>query len=115
MVYTKLLTFHLCWQDIQSLHQTGASDFSSDSTVAHLCHLYQNDIEQVAMASSQSRINQSTFIGQENGLVRVNSFDWVSFLKPHFKKVVGIKSHHHFEFSIFGTKARICHNARICR
>jgi len=29
----------------------------------------------------------------------VATYDWVNYLKPHFKKVVGIKSHHHFEFS----------------
>jgi len=49
--------------------------------------------------SSQSGINGSTLVGNEHGDVMVATYDWVNFLMPHFKKVVGIKSHHHFEFS----------------
>ena len=47
---------------------------------------------------SQHLPNRSTLVGKENGVVMVPTYDWVTFLKPHFKKVVGIKSHHHFDF-----------------
>jgi len=51
------------------------------------------------LASTLSGINTSTQVGIENGDVTVPCYDWVTFLKPHFKKVAGIKANHHFHFS----------------
>jgi len=48
----------------------------------------------------QSGINCSALVGNENGDVMVPTYDAVNFLKPHFKKVEGIKSHHHFDFCV---------------
>jgi len=39
----------------------------------------------------QSGINCSALVGNENGDVMVPTYDAVNFLKPHFKKVEGIK------------------------
>ena len=48
----------------------------------------------------QSGINCSALVGNENGDVMVPTYDAVNFLKPHFKKVEGIKSHHYFDFCV---------------
>lgn len=57
------------------------------------------DIEEVVAASSLTCLNKSTFVGNENDDVFVPMYDWVNFLKPHFRKVPAIKSNHHFMFS----------------
>ena len=55
------------------------------------------DIVQVVEMSAN--VNKAKLVGAENGAVFVNTYDWLSFFAPRFKKVPNIKSYHHFLFS----------------
>jgi hypothetical protein len=57
------------------------------------------DIEAVALASSQTGVNKTTLVGNEQGDVFVPMYDWVSHLKPYYKKVPGVTANHHFKIS----------------
>ena len=106
--------WYLCWRMANHLHQTasisfmlaGHTKFAPDWCFGLFKRQYRrtfvsslHDIEQVVNASSLSSINKSAFVGNENGDVHIPTYDWINFLKPHFKKVTGIKSNHHFMFS----------------
>lgn len=107
--------WYLCWRMARHLHQSasisfmlaGHTKFAPDWCFGLLKRTYRrtfvsslHDIEQVVAASSLSGINKSVLVGNERGDVFVPMYDWVSYFKPHFRKVPGIKSNHHFFFSI---------------
>ena len=48
------------------------------------------DIVQVVEMSAN--VNKAKLVGAENGAVFVNTYDWLSFFAPRFKKVPNIKS-----------------------
>jgi hypothetical protein len=57
------------------------------------------DIADVVEASTnESGINKAHVVGSE-GVSDVPMYDWVSYLNPFFKKVVGISKCHHFRLS----------------
>ena len=56
------------------------------------------DIVKVVTDSSTAGVNVPCLVGQEDGTVLVPMHDWATFLSSFFKKVQGIKSHHHFYF-----------------
>ncbi|XP_033114167.1 uncharacterized protein LOC117114589 [Anneissia japonica] len=58
-----------------------------------------DDIVKTVCNSTQEGINKACLVGSESGEQYVHYYDWESFLKPHFKRLVGIKSFHHFTFS----------------
>ena len=57
----------------------------------------------VVTNSSTAGINVPCLVGQENGMVLVPMHDWATFLACYFKKVLGIKSRHHFYFETGAT------------
>ena len=53
----------------------------------------------VDVVNTPADVNVAQLVGTQDGEVVVPTYDWVSFLGKHFRKVPQIKSHHHFEFS----------------
>ena len=53
--------------------------------------------DMVDVVNTSADVNVAQLVGTQDG--EVPTYDWVSFLGKHFRKVPQIKSHHHFEFS----------------
>ena len=49
--------------------------------------------------STVTGVNVTQLCGFHNDSVTVPTYDWVSFLDPYFKKLLGVKGYHHFRFS----------------
>ena len=59
-----------------------------------------SSIEKIASVVDYSATcNTSQIECDENGRINVPSFDWVSFLSPHFKRLVNIKKISSLSFS----------------
>ena len=108
------MMWYLCWRVVNGLHKsasisfmlTGHTKFAPDWCFGLFKRMYKRtfvsslaDIEQVVTKSTESGINKACLTGSENGDVHIPIYDWVNFLKPYFRKLNGIKSHHHFYFS----------------
>ena len=53
-----------------------------------------DDIQRVVTSSSV--VNSAQLVGNETGEVTVPTYDWARFFTPVYRKVVGVKRHHHF-------------------
>ena len=56
-----------------------------------------NDI--VDTVNNSAVCNVAQLVADSNGQVIVPTYDWKSFLEPHFRKLQSIKKYHHFRFS----------------
>ena len=43
-------------------------------------------------------INTSQLVGTPSGEVTVPTYDWTSYFATLYKKIIGIKKYHHFNF-----------------
>ena len=50
------------------------------------------------VVDSSACVNVPQLVGTQEGEVLVQSFDWAGMFAPHFRKLQGIKSYHHFHF-----------------
>lgn len=106
------MIWYLMWRVLTGRHKhitlsfllTGHTKFSCDWCFGLVKRLFRktkvdciSDIAHVVEQSSHVNVAQSC--GTESGEVIVPTFDWMSFLSTHFKKVVGIKRNHHFHFT----------------
>ena len=53
----------------------------------------------VSVVDNSALCISSQVVCDENGSVTVKSFDWSTYLAPHFKQISNIKKYHHFRFS----------------
>ena len=65
--------------------------------VTHISSIYE--FAQLVDNSSSVGINKAQLVATHNGRVIVPVYDWASFLGGYFKKILNIKSFHHFRFS----------------
>ena len=65
--------------------------------VTHISSIYE--FAQLVDNSSSVGINKAQLVATHNGRVIVPVYDWASFLGRYFKKILNIKSFHHFRFS----------------
>ena len=83
---------------------TGHTKFSPDWCFGLFKRLYRRTyvgcITDIAEVVEKSAVcNTAKIISAENGNVIVPSYDWSTYLTPHFKRINGIKGYLHFHFS----------------
>ena len=106
------MMFYLMWRVLTGRHKSvslnfmlaGHTKFSVDWGFGLLKRKFRRTkvdcLEDLAVVIEQSStVNTSVCVGNENGDVHVPTYDWTSFLAPHFSKIAGILSFHHFSFS----------------
>ena len=52
-----------------------------------------------SVVDNSAHCNTSQVVCDEKGSVFVKSFDWSTYLAPHFKRITNLKNYHHFRFS----------------
>ena len=52
-----------------------------------------------AVCDDSSKSNFAVLVGTHDGRMLVPTYNWADHLAPHFRKVPGIKSFHHFRMS----------------
>ena len=83
---------------------TGHTKFSPDWCFGLFKRLYRRtyvgSITHIAEVVEKSAVcNTAQIVSAEDGNVIVPSYDWSTYLTPHFKRINGIKGYHHFRFS----------------
>ena len=66
-----------------------------------------DDISQVAASASASGILTPQLCGDQEGNTIVHTRDWTAFLGQWFRKLVGLKRYHHFEFKLSNGKPEV--------
>ena len=103
---------YFMWRTLTSQHTSitysflivGHTKFSPDWCFGLFKRLYRRTkvgtIADIASVVEKSAVcNVPQVCCDENGIVSVPSYDWFSFLAPHFKRINGIKKYHHFRFT----------------
>ena len=103
---------YCAWRVLSGLHESitmsfmlvGHTKFSPDWCFGLLKQRFRRTFvsslqDMVDVVNTSADVNVAQLVGTQDGEVVVPTYDWVSFLRKHFRKVPQIKSHHHFEFS----------------
>ncbi|XP_050401008.1 uncharacterized protein LOC126817880 [Patella vulgata] len=105
--------WYLAWRVMNNLHRsitmnfliTGHTKFAPDWCFGLIKQKYRltmvsclDDIANVVRNSTTVGINIAQKVGNEDGSVVVNIYDWQAFFNPFFRKMPGIKKYHHFRF-----------------
>ena len=109
------MMWYLSWRVMHKLHLeaslhfliAGHTKFAPDWCFGLIKKLYRKsrvdtlaDIAQVVEESSPVKhVNIPQLVGNEDGRILVQSYNWQEHLKPYFRSLPGIKSYHHFRFS----------------
>ena len=82
----------------------GHTKFTPDSCFGLVKQCYQrthveclSDI--VDVVNNSGYINHAQLVETQEGQVLIPTYDWQTYLSPHFKKIHNIKRFHHFKFS----------------
>ncbi|XP_055957706.1 uncharacterized protein LOC126825399 [Patella vulgata] len=110
-----IMLHYLCWRTIIGLHHStylhflmaGHTKFSPDWCFGLFKQKFRKifvsslrEIEQTVEGStSESKINRSQLVGDQDGTVIVPMYAWDTLLGGYFKKFVGILEQHHFWFT----------------
>ena len=81
----------------------GHTKFSPDTCFGLLKQKFRrtdvDSLDDFAKVVNQSAmVNTSQLVGTANGEVIVPTYDWTSFFATTYKKIIGIKKYHHFNF-----------------
>ena len=103
---------YLLWKVITHRHTsitisflvTGHTKFSPDWCFGLFKRLFRRTkvscISDIASVAEKSAVcNTAQIVCSEDGNPQVMTYDWSSYLIPHFKRITGIKQYHHFRFS----------------
>lgn len=100
---------YLLWRVITNHHSnitlsflvTGHTKFSPDWWFGLFKRLYRRtrvgSIADIARVTEKSAVCNTAQV--EDGNTVVETYDWSTYLTPHFRRINGIKQYHHFRFS----------------
>ena len=82
----------------------GHTKFGPDWCFGLLKQKYQytavNSLDDIVkLTESSSVANTSQLVGEQDGSVVVPFYNWQGFLSPHYNRLNGIKSYHHFKIT----------------
>ena len=103
---------YLIWRVLTGLYHTimisfmvvGHTKFAPDGCFGLLKRSFRktevsglSDLEEIVLSSSV--VNECQLVGSQTGNVIVPVRYWADFLSPKFRRLIGIKKYHHFQFS----------------
>ena len=102
---------YLLWRVLSDRHTnitlsflvTGHTKFSPDWCFGLFKRLFRrtpvSTIADIARVAEKSAVcNTAQIVCNEDGSTLVKTYDWSTYLTPHFKRIIGIKKYHHFRF-----------------
>ena len=103
---------YCAWRVLSGLHQSvtisfmlvGHTKFAPDWCFGLLKQRFRRTFvsslqDLVDVVDRSADVNVPELVGTQDGAVLVPTYDWVSFLGEHFRRVPQMKSQHHFHFS----------------